>query len=128
MILLITALVFILTEAILEALLKKRYPNSFIFKWWVQWIIAIGLFLIWLFLIALPFDKYFVETWKLIAGFVFVRYLVFDVVWNLVYGVKWDYYGTTKLYDRVMTKLGSWGWMMKAICGIIGICFLLGWS
>jgi hypothetical protein len=126
MTLLTTALLFILVEAITEALIKKRYPQSFIFKGWVQWVIAIGLFLIWLFAIALPFDKYYVSTVKLILGFIFVRFLIFDVVWNLTFGVKWNYYGTTKLYDRIMSELGGFGWFMKGVIGLIGICFLIG--
>jgi len=120
---LLYAILFICFEAIGEALIKRRHPESFIFNSALQWIISISLFVIW-FLIAYNFD--YVETWKLITGFVFVRFLVFDVVWNLVRGVAWNYYGTTKWYDRILVKLGSWGWFMKAICGIVGIVFLMG--
>jgi len=125
---LIIALIVILAEAIAEALIKKRHPDSFIFKWWLQWIIAIALFLIWLFAIALPFDKYYIPTWKLITGFVFVRFAIFDIAYNLTSGLKWNYYGTTKLYDRIMIRLGGWGWWIKLCLGIIGACFLLGLS
>jgi len=125
---LLLALVFICFEAVGETLIKKHYPDSFIFKWWSQWIIAIGLFAIWLFVIALPFDGYYVPVIKLILGFIFVRFLVFDFAYNLTFGLKWNYYGTTKLYDRIMTSLGSWGLMMKVICGIMGIVFLMGWE
>jgi hypothetical protein len=121
---LLYAILFISFEAVAEALLKKRYTTSFIFKGWVQWLIAIALFLVW-FVIAYRSD---IETWKLILGFVFVRFLVFDVVWNIVRGVKWNYYGTTKLYDRIMIRLGSFGWFIKAVAGIVGIVFLMGWS
>ena len=121
---LLYAILFILFEAVTEAILKKRYPSSWIFKGWVQWVIAIALFALW-FVIIFLCDGYVIETWKLILGFIFVRFLVFDVVWNLVYGVKWSYYGKTKLYDRIMDSLGSWGWFMKAVCGIVGIVFLL---
>jgi hypothetical protein len=128
MILLITALLFILFEAIGEALIKMYRPklSVIVFKWWLQWIIVIALFLIWLFAIALPFDKYYVSTVKLILGFIFVRFLIFDVVWNLTFGVKWNYYGTTKLYDRIMSELGGFGWFMKGVIGLIGILFLIG--
>lgn len=122
---LLYALIFILTEAVAEALLKRYYPNLFIFKWWVQWIIAIVLFLIW-FVIAYNFDGYYVETWKLIIGMILVRFALFDVIWNITSGMPIGYYGTTKLYDRIMFKLGSWGWFMKFVCGIVGIVFLLG--
>ena len=83
-----------------------------------------GIWLIW----ALNFDGYYVPTWKIITGLVFVRFAIFDVAWNLARGVKWNYYGTTKWYDRVMYELGSFGWMLKGISGIIGTIFLLGYS
>ena len=126
MILLITALLVILAEAISEALIKKRYPDSFIFKGWLQWFISIALFGIWLFAIALPFDGYYVPTVKLILGFVFVRFLIFDFAYNLTSGLPLMFNGTTKHYDRIMAELGGWGLMMRIILGIVGICFLLG--
>lgn len=67
-----------------------------------------------------------IPIWKVALGFVFVRFLLFDVAWNLARGVKWNYYGTTKIYDRVMAELGSWGWFIKVCFGIVGIVFLLG--
>jgi len=124
---LIIALIVILTEAIGESLIKKRYPDSFIFEWWVQWIIAIALFVGW-FIWALHFDKYYVPVWKIITGFIFVRFAIFDIAYNLTSGLKWNYYGTTKLYDRIMIRLGGWGWWIKLCLGIIGGCFLLGWD
>jgi len=125
--LLFYAISFICGESITEGLILRHCPavSEILFLWWAQWLIAIGLFAIWLFVFALPFDGYYVPTWKLIAGFVFVRFLIFDVVWNLVRGVKWNYYGN-KLYDRIMASLGSFGWFLKAIWGIVGTCFLMG--
>lgn len=116
---------FISPEAIVEALIKKHYPDSIIFKWWIQWIIAIALFGVW-FLIALPFDKYYVPEWKLITGFIFVRFAIFDFAYNITSGLPLMFYGTTKLYDRIMAKLGNYGLMWKVIFGIIGTIFLLG--
>lgn len=124
--LLFYAILFILFEAITEGLIKRYSPviSAVIFKWWMQDLTAFGLFVLWL-LYALQFNNYYVPLWKLVTGFVFVRFLIFDVVWNLTRGVKWNYYGTTKLYDRIMVKLGSWGWFMKVVCGIVGIVFLI---
>lgn len=123
---LLTAILFILFEAITEALLKKRYPSSWIFNGIVQWIIAIALFALW-FVIAYNFDKYYVETWKLILGFPFVRSLIFTPTYNLVFGNPIGYYGMSKWYDRQMDKLGSWGWFMVSILAVVGSCFLMGW-
>jgi len=112
--LLITAIIIILIEAVTEGLLKRFDTgiNEIIFDAWIQWVIALMFFGSW-FIWAIHFDGYYVPTWKIITGFVFVRFAIFDVTWNLARGQKWNYYGTTKLYDRIMYELGSFGWMMK---------------
>lgn len=127
MILLITAIAVILFEAIGEGILKRFKLASFIFDLWVQWVIAIFLFALW-FIWAYHFDGYYVPVAKLIIGFIFIRFAIFDIAWNLARGVKWNYYGTTKWYDRVMTELAEWGWMIKGICGVVGVVFLMGWE
>lgn len=123
------AILFIEFEAIGEALIKRHSLaiSGFVFKGWVQWVIAILLFAAWLY-IALRFDNYFVPVWKIVTGFAFVRFMIFDVSYNIASGLPIKYYGTTKLYDRIMTKLGSWGWFVKFVCGVMGVCFLLGYS
>jgi hypothetical protein len=130
MILLITCLLFICFESVTEALIKMYCPklSKVIFLWWLQWIIAIALFGIWLFAIALPFDGYYVPVIKLILGFIFVRFLIFDFAYNITSGLPLMFYGTTKWYDRIMKSLGNYGIMWKVICGIIGIIFLFGKS
>lgn len=121
------AILTILAEAIGEGLLKRFNKAEWLFGGFLQWLIAIFLFGVW-FVIAYHFDNYYVETWKLITGFVFVRFMIFDVAWNIARGVKWNYYGTTKLYDRTMNRLGGFGWFVKLVAGIVGVCFLMGWA
>ena len=124
--LLFTAILFIAFEAIAEGLAKRfNFADDFLFDAWVQWVIALLLFGVW-FIVSIHFDGYFVPVWKIVTGFVFIRFAIFDVLWNLSRGVEWNYYGTTKLYDRVMYELGEWGWMAKGICGLVGVVFLLG--
>jgi len=121
--LLITALIIILTEAIGEGILKRFKPASFVFDKYIQWVIAIFLFALW-FILAYHFC--YVPIWKLLAGFVFVRFAIFDISYNLSNGQKWNYYGTVKWYDRTMAKLGSFGWFMKFVVFLpMGIVFLL---
>jgi hypothetical protein len=123
---LLTALIFILFEAVTEGLLKRFNKADWLFVNWVQWLTAFALFASWFVLVALPFDNYSVPIWKQVLGFIFVRWLYFDFIYNLFAGNRWDYYGSKKTYDKIMTALGEWGLMMKIICGIIGVCFLLG--
>ena len=126
---LLTAIIIILFEAIGEGLINSSESSfrNFIFKWWMQWIIAIVLFLAW-FAYALNYESYYLPVWKLILGFVFVRFMIFDIAYNLSAGLKWNYYGRSKLYDRIMYALGSYGWFMKVVCGIVGVVFLMGWE
>jgi len=126
--LLIWAILFIEPEAITEGILKRFNKAEWLFYNLVQWIVAIALSALWFFVVALPFDKYYVPIEKLIIGFVFVRFAIFDISINLAWGMPWNYYGKKKWYDRTMTKLGGFGWFLKIICGIMGICFLLGYS
>ena len=123
---LLSAIIIILFESIGEGLMKRFNKVSWLFINWVQWLTAFALFASWFLIFALPI--HYVPIWKQVLGFVFVRFLIFDPTWNIARGVKWNYYGTTKLYDRIMFELGSFGWMMKIICGIIGVVFLMGWS
>jgi len=120
----LSAIIIILFESVGEGLMKRFNKVSWLFINWVQWLTAFALFASWFLIFALPI--HYVPIWKQVLGFVFVRFLIFDPTWNIARGVKWNYYGTTKLYDRIMFELGSFGWMMKIICGIMGICFLLG--
>ena len=124
------AILFIEFEAIGEALIKRNDPvwSDFVFEEWFQDVTAILLFLIWFVLIGLPFEAYYVPVWKIIAGFVFVRFMIFDISYNLTAGNRWNYYGTKKKYDKFMVKLGGFGWFLKLVFGAVGIAFLLGWS
>lgn len=126
---LLIAVLVIVFEAVGEAVTKKYLPkvSDVVFKWWLQWIIAAVLFLIWFF-IVLNIDESYIPAWKLICGFVFVRFMIFDIIYNLTFGLRWNYYGTTKMYDLVMSTLVSWGWFLKLVLGIVGIVFLMGWS
>ncbi len=63
----------------------------------------------------------------IVIGFFLLRFALFDSVWNIAAGQRWDYYGITKAYDRFMTTLGSWGWMLKGIAGLWGIAWLMDW-
>lgn len=65
---------------------------------------------------------------KILIGYVLLRFGIFDVIWNIAAGQDWNYYGITKLYDKIMTALGSWGWMMKAIAAFWGVAWLMGWE
>jgi hypothetical protein len=132
---LILALAILLNsaEAILEAIFTQKNPkiHAWVEKLHIE--IVIFIFILWG-IFAYNFDAYYVPYWKLFLGFWFVRFMIYDFVWNLttiILGVRipiW-YYGPEndpKFYDRVMISLGSWGWFMKFVLGIIGIVFLLG--
>ena len=123
---LLWAVLIIAFEAIGEGLLKRFSLAEIIFENWTQWLIALFLFGVW-FLIAINIDTQYIPTWKLITGDVFVRFAIFDLIINLTWGQKWNFYGTKKWYDRQMIKLGSFGGWAKFVFGVVGGCFLMGW-
>jgi len=67
-----------------------------------------------------------IPVWKIILGFVFVRFLIFDYIYNITRGLEFEYIGNTKLYDKFLQKV-PWHYLLfiKTICGIVGISFLL---
>jgi hypothetical protein len=73
-------------------------------------------------------DVYLSSFIKILIGYLLLRFALFDIIWNISAGQDLFYYGTTKAYDRFMASLGSWGWMLKGIAGIIGIAFLTKWG
>ena len=129
---LIYAILFILIQPIAEAVQNNFKPewNPAVRKLNIP--VRIIIAVVWFFTCTSPLI-YYVPTGKLIAGYIFVLFMLYDTIWNLtskIMGKKislW-YYGDTKWYDRVMYELGEYGWMLKAIAGIIGICFLLGYN
>ena len=65
---------------------------------------------------------------RALIGCIFLRFALFDIIWNISAGQDLLYYGTVKAYDRFMASLGSWGWMMKGVAGIWGIAWLTKWG
>ena len=65
---------------------------------------------------------------KVLIGYLLLRFALFDVIWNISAGQDLFYYGTTKLYDRIMIELGGVGWLMKGVAGFWGLCWLLGFE
>lgn len=73
----------------------------------------------------LTFDLNF---WWIILGYVLLRFALFDIIHNISAGIPTFSVGSTKVFDIVMSKLGSWGWFLKFCCALPGITFLMGWQ
>jgi hypothetical protein len=116
-------------EATLEAVFLKFNPAIHKFIERFHTLVVLFVFLVWAG--AVHFIPNETLYWKLFLGYWFIRFLIYDTVWNatsIVCGADisiW-YYGDVKLYDRIMKKLVSWGWFMKVVLGVVGIVFLLG--
>lgn len=65
---------------------------------------------------------------KILIGYVLLRFALFDSIWNISAGQNFFYYGTTKIYDRFMASLGSWGWMWKFVSLVWGVAWLTKWG
>lgn len=124
---LLLALFLILTEACFEGLRTRGY---LIASELVELVYLAGVTLM---AIAWLNKKYIFKDVSadrfmfVVIGYLLLRFSLFDSVWNIAAGQDLFYYGNTKLYDITMTKLGTFGWMLKAIAGVWGISWLMGW-
>jgi hypothetical protein len=124
---LILALLLIILEAVFEGLKVVGYHVA------SEIIEAIYLIIVSLMAFGWLNRKYIFKDIKadrfiiIIIGFLLLRFAIFDSIWNIAAGQPWNYHGTTKLYDKIMSSLGSWGWMLKAIAGLWGISWLMNW-
>ena len=116
-------------EAVAEGLIKRYSPavSAILFKRWVQWLIAVVLFGLWL-LYALQSE--FI-VWRLITGFVLHRFFLFDFVFNISAKLPLDFIGSTKIYDKALSWIRDiWGFstivFLKCIAGFWGVMWLIG--
>lgn len=68
-----------------------------------------------------------IPIWKIITGFILIRFLLFDFVYNKVRGLPVLFIGSTKIYDKLLSKVpNNFILFVKVIAGIVGTAFLLG--
>lgn len=121
----------IISEAIYEALLlRKKYILSGIIEFCYHAFVAlvIGMFLTgWTW--ELPNDGLI----SVLIGWLFLRFAVFDFIFNIVARLPLFYIGNTKLYDKLWQRFFSWTgfpvghflWMFKLIALLIALSLLL---
>ena len=76
------------------------------------------------------------NLWFVIAGYILLRYAIFDAAYNLARGNPLFYIGNTKIYDRLLGWFFRWSGinsdhlqaMFKFIALLIGVTWLMGWN
>jgi uncharacterized membrane protein len=71
--------------------------------------------------------------WTILAGYVLLRFAIFDLVYNLIRGLLPFFIGETKLSDKLLRKFFSWTkfpsdhflFMVKLISLAVGLTWLL---
>ena len=61
-------------------------------------------------------------AWVIIA--VGYRWVMFDLLFNLIRGKAWDYYGTIAFTDKLLKKLGKFHLLPKVTLIVIGVYLL----
>ena len=123
-------LLSILTNA-LEAIYEGLYDNG---KKTIAGILeliqkAVGVFTVAYITSDLLTHHIYIPIWKLIVGFILIRFLIFDYIYNITRGLSLTYIGNTKLYDKFLNTVpGHFIAFVKIILGLMGTCFLLGLS
>lgn len=80
-----------------------------------------------------PFANYELSLFKLISGYVLLRFALFDATYNLTRGLPLFYVGETKIYDKVWKAFFRWSgisvehflFMAKLIALLISVSWLL---
>jgi len=72
-----------------------------------------------------------VQFIRIIVGYVFLRFSIFDVIWNFAAGQPINFVGSTKLFDKFLQVIRNlWGmnpiWFVRFIAGFWGVAWLLG--
>jgi len=68
-----------------------------------------------------------------LIGYVFLRYAIFDAIYNLTRNLGLTYVGTTKLFDKAQSWLiDKWGYtiilLTKFIALLWGVAWLMDWQ
>ena len=71
--------------------------------------------------------------WKIIVGYVLLRFALFDIVFNLSAGLSLNFIGDTKLFDQALQWIKDmWGmspiWFVKFVAGFWGTMWLIGYK
>lgn len=67
------------------------------------------------------------DFWFVLFGFVLLRFAIFDLIFNLCANQSLFYIGKTKLYDRLLSKLGAFVFILKLMAFVIGLSWLCDW-
>lgn len=67
------------------------------------------------------------EFWFILFGYVLFRFAIFDIVFNLAANQSIFYIGKTKLFDKLLVKLGAFVFIVKLLAFAIGLSWLCGW-
>jgi hypothetical protein len=131
---LLLAIFLILFEATYEGL-KTR--GKHIASEMVEFLYLGGITLIcfaWITGINYPFEINSAPYWKIIAGYVLLRFALFDLLFNIMCGVDIFYIGRRKFYDKVLQWLIDKGvqanliWFARFICLCVALAWLLNYK
>lgn len=130
--LLLICLFLIISEAVYEALYDEgKKTISGLIEFFYKAVVTV-MALLWLsgqYNLHLPV----IPFWKVLLGFLFLRFALFDAVYNLMRRLPLFYVGSSKVYDKL------WGWffrltkfpkehflaMLKFIFLLIGISYVV---
>ena len=91
---------------------KKRIINHF-----RSALIDGMLYLFFIYIFKLPWGVFFVA--------IFYRWILFDLIFNILNGDKWNHYGESSYLDRLMKKTGNWHIVIKITALIISLWLTL---
>lgn len=136
--LLLAALFLIIFEAVYEGLQIRGWKGIAGIIEFIYLAVIIIAFFAYTLNILFPFHTLTwmeVPLWKTLLGFVFLRFALFDLFWNISAGVSLFYIGKTKYFDKFWQWLIAKGriaiglvWFLRFILFCIALAWLLNYK
>jgi hypothetical protein len=115
------ALLFIILQLTFEAAMDGLFYRGL--KTWSKQVKVLMLFCTAAacFFLDLPGYSIGALAW-LLGSYVLVRFAIFNPIFNLIAGLKWDYIGTTSISDRLLSYFPLPNtWPFRLFCLVAGI-------
>ena len=125
---LIMAILLIAFEAIYEGLKARKFHIASEIVEFVYLFLITSVAFLWLLNITW-ITVWYIPAYKVIIGYIFLRFAIFDFIWNLSAGQSLFYRGKTKLFDKIFAKVPTnFLTFVKIILFIISIVWLLNYE
>lgn len=127
----LTAILLILLESSYEGFKTRSFHVTSEFIEGLFLLCTLPFVFLWLLNVPCPISVHNEDIIKVLFGYLFLRFAIFDGIRNLFAKKELNYIGKTKFWDRkIIQKIADlWGmstvWFIRFVFGVMAIAFLI---